>query len=118
MTIRTTATLAELEEEHGGEDGFLGALDKINKAEVNARLKEIKGDKDAKEETTVLKQWLQLNTEEAEIKKAIRDAEIALDLCEGGADATLSVRSPVRILPRDLLGVPIPIIILLALLWH
>ena len=34
-------------------------------------------------------------------------AEIALDLCEGGADVALSVRSPVRILPRDLLGVPI-----------
>jgi type I restriction enzyme M protein len=54
-------------------------LDKIYKAEVNARLKEIKGDKDAKEETTVLKQWLQLNTDEAELKKAIRDAEASLD---------------------------------------
>ena len=75
-----TATLAELEEEHGGEEGVLGALDKINKAEVNARLKEIKGDKDAKEEAAVLKQWIQLNTEEAELKKAIRDAETALDL--------------------------------------
>ena len=38
----TTATLAELEEEHGGEDGFLGALEKINKAEVNTRLKELR----------------------------------------------------------------------------
>jgi type I restriction enzyme M protein len=76
----TTATLAELEEEHGGEEGFLGALEKINKAEVNARLKELKGDKDAKEETAVLKEWLSLNTEEAELKKGIRDAEIALDL--------------------------------------
>lgn len=34
-------------------------------------------------------------------------AEIALDLCEAGADVTLAVRSPVRILPRDLLGLPI-----------
>ena len=76
----TTATLAELEEEHGGEEGFLGALDKINKAEVNARLKEIKGDKDAKEEAAVLKQWLSLNTEEADLKKAIREAEATLDL--------------------------------------
>jgi type I restriction enzyme M protein len=75
----TTAALAELEDEHGGEEGFLGALDKINKAEVTARLKEIKGDKDAKEETAVLKQWLKLNTEEADIKKAIREAEAALD---------------------------------------
>ncbi len=44
--------------------------DKINKAEVNARLKEIKGDKDAKDETAVLKQWLSLNTEEADLKKS------------------------------------------------
>lgn len=74
-----TASIAELEEEHGGEEGFLGALEKINKAEVNARLKEIKGDKEAKEEIEVLKQWLKLNAEEADYKKAIKDAEVALD---------------------------------------
>lgn len=74
-----TASIAELEEEHGGEEGFLGALEKINKAEVNARLKEIKGDKEAKEEIAVLKQWLKLNAEEADYKKAIKDAEAALD---------------------------------------
>ncbi len=33
--------------------------------------------------------------------------EIALDLAEAGVDVTLSVRGPVNILPRDLLGVPI-----------
>jgi type I restriction enzyme M protein len=74
-----TSSLAELEEEHGGEEGFLGALDKIAKAEVGARLKEIKGDKDSKEETAVLQQWLKLNTEEADLKRTIREAEAALD---------------------------------------
>jgi len=74
-----SASLAELEEEHGGEESFLGSLEKINKAEVSARLKDIKGDKEAKEEAAVLKQWLKLNTEEADYKKAIRDAEAALD---------------------------------------
>jgi type I restriction enzyme M protein len=74
-----TASLAELEEDHGGEEGFLGALDKIAKAEVSARLKEIKEDKDAKEEAAVLQQWLKLNTEEADLKRAIREAEAALD---------------------------------------
>ncbi len=34
-------------------------------------------------------------------------AEIALDLAEHGVDVTLSQRSPVRVLPRDLFGVPI-----------
>jgi type I restriction enzyme M protein len=78
LEVATTG-LAELEEEHGGEEGFLGALDKIAKAEVTARLKEIKDDKDAKEEAAVLRQWLQLNSEEADLKRAIREAEAALD---------------------------------------
>ncbi len=34
-------------------------------------------------------------------------AEIALDLAEAGVATTLSVRGPVRILPRELLGLPI-----------
>jgi cation diffusion facilitator CzcD-associated flavoprotein CzcO len=34
-------------------------------------------------------------------------AEIALDLSEAGIDVTLSVRSPVNIVPRQLLGLPI-----------
>ena len=33
--------------------------------------------------------------------------EIALDLAEAGVDVTLAVRSPVCILPRELLGIPI-----------
>ncbi|HEY1122259.1 MAG TPA: N-6 DNA methylase [Haloferula sp.] len=75
----TSASLAEQEEEHGGEDGFLGQLDKIAKAEVNARVKEIKGDKDAKEEVAVLQKWLKLSAKEADLKRAIRDAEAQLD---------------------------------------
>lgn len=74
-----TAGLAELEEEHGGEEGFLGSLDKIAKAEVSARLKDIKGDKEAKDEIAILQQWLKLNGEEADLKRAIRQAEAALD---------------------------------------
>ena len=50
--------LAELEEEHGGEDGAFAELDKVNKINVAARLKEIKGDKEAKDEAAVLSDWL------------------------------------------------------------
>ncbi|MFC1560574.1 N-6 DNA methylase [Pseudomonadota bacterium] len=57
----TTASRTELEEEHGGEEDILGALDKINKVEVTRRQKEIKGDADVKEEIVILKQWLKLN---------------------------------------------------------
>ncbi len=74
------ASLAELEEEHGGEDGFFAELEKVNKATVNARLKEIKGDKEAKEEIAVLKEWLKLSEQEADLKKEIKAAEAALDL--------------------------------------
>jgi len=80
-----SASLAELEEEHGGEEGFLGALDKIAKAEVNARWKEIKahgndGDGEAMDEAAVLERWLALNDAEAAMKRAVKAQEAALDL--------------------------------------
>ena len=74
-----TASIAELEEEHGGEEGYLGALDKIAKAEVNARLKAIKGDKDAKDEAAVLRRWLELSESETATKRAVKELEAALD---------------------------------------
>ena len=74
-----TAKLAELEEEHGGEDGAFAELDKVNKANVAARLREVKGDKEAEEEAAVLTDWLALNTKEAYLKKLLKDAEAALD---------------------------------------
>jgi type I restriction enzyme M protein len=74
------AKLAELEEEHGGEDGAFSELDKVNKANVAARLKEIKGDKEAKEEATVLNDWLKLNTEEADLKKRLKELDADLDV--------------------------------------
>ena len=78
-----TASLAELEEEHGGEEGFVGALDKIAKAEVSARLKEIKGligkDQDANDEAAVLKRWLDLSESETALKRAVKEQEAVLD---------------------------------------
>ncbi len=90
----TTASLAELEEEHGGEEGFLGALDKIAKAEVSARLKEIKGlmtkDQDAKDEAVVLKRWLELAESEITRKRSVKEQEAALDDLACGKYPTLS----------------------------
>lgn len=74
-----TARLTELEEEQGGEEGAFSELDKVNKANVAARLKEIEGDKNAKDEATVLSDWLKLNSEEADLKKRLKEAEAALD---------------------------------------
>jgi len=74
-----TARLTELEEEHGGEDGVLADLDKVSKANVAARLREIKGDKDAKDEAAVLTDWLTLTGNEADLKRYFKEAEVALD---------------------------------------
>ncbi len=74
-----TARLAELKEEHGGEEGYLGALDRVAKAEVSARLREVRGDRDAREEADVLRRWLELSESEATLKRAVREQEAALD---------------------------------------
>jgi type I restriction enzyme M protein len=74
-----TARLAELEEEHGGEDGIFAELEKVNKANVADRLREIQGDKEAKEEVAVMREWLKLSQEEADLKKRLKEAEAALD---------------------------------------
>ena len=51
----------------------------MNKANVTARLKEIKGEKDAKEEADALNAWLKLNTKESNLKKELKEAEAELD---------------------------------------
>ncbi|MGQ0801636.1 MAG: N-6 DNA methylase [Pseudomarimonas sp.] len=73
------AQLSELEDEHGGDEGAFAELDKLNKANVSARLKEIKGDKAAKDEAAVLSAWLKFNTQQAELKQQLKQAEAALD---------------------------------------
>lgn len=74
-----SAQLAELEEEHGGEDGVLAELDKVNKANVSARLRELKRDPESQDEMSVLDAWLKLNGEEADLKKRLKEAESRLD---------------------------------------
>src|SRR5262249_23553473 len=60
-----TARMSELEEEHGGEEGVFSTLEKVNKANVTTRLKEIRGlfvrdDEETREEAAVLDEWLKL----------------------------------------------------------
>ena len=108
------AKITELEEEQGGEEGTFSELDRVNKASVTARLKELqaeqnKADKDRAmftssfprrresilvpmaaealapygdegvSEMQILSTWLSLATEEADLKKHLKDAEAALD---------------------------------------
>jgi type I restriction enzyme M protein len=74
-----TAQMEELEEEQGGDEGAFSELDKVNKANITARIKEIKGDIEAKEEEKILKEWLKLSDRQATLKKTIKDAEMMLD---------------------------------------
>jgi type I restriction enzyme M protein len=102
-----TARLAELEEENGGEEGAFSELDKVNKVNVAARIKELKleghceeGDlpdeaisthkgiasgevqerpRNDNSELAALEEWLKLNGEEGELKKKLKDAEADLD---------------------------------------
>ena len=73
-----SARMTELEEEHGGEEGAFSELDRVNKANVTARMKEIKGDKEAKDEAAVLDEWLKLADQEANLKKRVKEAEADL----------------------------------------
>ena len=74
-----TAKLAELEEEHGGEEGAFSELDKVNQANVFKRLKEVKRDPGAKDEAEALEGWLIYSLKEADLKKRVKDAEASLD---------------------------------------
>ena len=79
-----SARLAELEEEHGGEEGLFVALDKVNRASVTARLREIRGlyatnDEDTKEEAAALDAWIDLSGQEADLKRKLKETEATLD---------------------------------------
>jgi len=76
------AQMAELEEEHGGDEGLYSELIKVNKANVITHAKEIKDDEQALDELNALKEWLIVYAQEAELKKTIKRLESELDaLC-------------------------------------
>ena len=85
-----TSQRTELEEEHGGDEGAFAELEKINKAEVNRRLKTIQNDRDASEETALLQQWLEFSSREAELRKTIKETENTLDAAVYAKYPTLS----------------------------
>jgi type I restriction enzyme M protein len=93
----TVATaLQELEEEHSGDEGYFSDYDKVNKANVQKRLKEFlvsKPKTKAKKETlplaaeaetaygeqAVLEYYLKLTDQQTELNKKIKEAEAELD---------------------------------------
>lgn len=73
------AQLEEMEETHGGEEGYFSQLDKVNKASVEKRLKEIKGDKTAKDEVKVLEEYVDIAKRIASLNGDIKAAVAELD---------------------------------------
>jgi type I restriction enzyme M protein len=71
--------LAEMEDEHGSDDGLLSMFEKLNRANITARIKEFSKDKGSEDEERVLQEWLDLNAQESDLKKRCKDAASALD---------------------------------------
>ena len=74
-----TAELSELEEEHSGDEGVFAELEKVNKTNVNSRLKEIKGNDAVKDKASVLSNWIGFNIKQSELRRKIKEAEANLD---------------------------------------
>ena len=96
-----TAALAELEDEHGSDGGFLGQLEKFAKSDVAAQAKTLKGDKDAQDELAVLNRWLELSELETTLKRAVRDEAAALDGFAYAKYATLTKAEIVTLVIDD-----------------
>lgn len=73
--------IAEVEEEHSGEEGLFAELDKINKGNAQKRIKAIKAEKDPdlKVELKALEAYVKLHTQLAATNKQIKQAEQELD---------------------------------------
>jgi type I restriction enzyme M protein len=94
MRETLSRSLEELNEEHGGEDGLLADArtdkGKLTKASVKARLAEIKGDADAAEERSLLKECLSIIESEADAAKLLKDTQKILDAKVAAKYGTLS----------------------------
>jgi len=74
-----SSQIAEMEEEHSGEEGAFNELEKVNKANASSRLKEIAKDKNSKDESELLESYIALCEQQSNIKKKIKDLESKLD---------------------------------------
>lgn len=71
--------IEELVEENSGDEDCFADFEKINKANVTAQLKKLKGNAKDAEELKVLSKYLDLSEQESEAKKRIKEAAKALD---------------------------------------
>jgi len=76
---RISAELTEMEEEHGGEEGYFADMEKVNKGSIQARIKELKGESDIEDEMKVLNQYLALLDDQTKTNKKFKEVEKELD---------------------------------------
>lgn len=79
---QVSVDMDSLKDEHGGEDGLLSEVidnDRIGKANIQKRIKEIKNIPDDTDELAVLEKYSALFEKEADTKKTIKDAEKDLE---------------------------------------
>lgn len=76
----TTQSITELEEEHGGDEGFFSQFEKINKINVIKRFKEVRESADDAEERKALEAYLDLADQLFELNKEIKEATKTLDV--------------------------------------
>ncbi len=85
------AQITELEEEHGGDDGYFADMDKVNKANVNLQLKievaQLRKLNKSSEDYTTLKEkiavyetYKKLVDSQSDLNKKIKDASAKLDI--------------------------------------
>lgn len=76
---RISTELTELEEEHSGDEGYFADMDKVNKGNIQARIRELKGEDDIEDEMEVLNQYMTLLDDQTKTNKQIKELEKELD---------------------------------------
>ena len=74
-----TQEITEIVEENSGEESYFADFDKVNKATVIARIKEIKNSPEDKTELEIMEKYLELGEQESEAKRKIKEAEQKLN---------------------------------------
>ncbi len=74
-----SASIKEIEEENSGEGEAFSELEKINRASVSEKLKEFKNNSEFVTDSEVLTRWIQLNDQESDLKRRIKEAESDID---------------------------------------
>lgn len=75
-----TQEITDIVEENNGDEGYFADFDKVNKATVTTRIKEIKNNSDDKTELELMEKYLELGEQESELKKKIKIVQYELEL--------------------------------------